>query len=112
MAWVFPASGGFFVSFMSGNSIRLAVDVIERLAFALTAAALIGAFVVGVAATQGEVSPHLAAQHLAAQPHSAVPPLALLPVVFAMGAVNLMFGDGGNVRIGLTYMTGTLVKIG
>jgi len=33
-------------------------------------------------------------------------------VAFAMGAVNLMFEADGEVRVGLTYMTGTLVKLG
>ena len=37
---------------------------------------------------------------------------ALLLAAFAMGAENATFEEGGEVRIGLTYMTGTLVKIG
>ena len=43
----------------------------------------------------------------------AIPPLlAFVPVAFAMGAMNMMFEVKGEVRIGLTYMTGTLVKFG
>ena len=40
--------GGFFVSFMSGNSTRLAVGLSEHVADALTAGGLIASFVVGV----------------------------------------------------------------
>jgi uncharacterized membrane protein YoaK (UPF0700 family) len=39
--------------------------------------------------------------------HLAVPLLA-----FAMGAENTVFSEDGEVRIGLTYMTGALVKLG
>ena len=42
--------GGFFVSFMSGNSTRLAVGLIERSHDAGVAAGLIGLFVIGVIA--------------------------------------------------------------
>lgn len=33
-------------------------------------------------------------------------------VAFAMGAGNLLVEENGDVRVGLTYMTGTLVKLG
>jgi uncharacterized membrane protein YoaK (UPF0700 family) len=33
-------------------------------------------------------------------------------MVLAMGAENTVFAEDGEVRIGLTYMTGTLVKLG
>lgn len=33
-------------------------------------------------------------------------------MVLAMGAENAVFAEDGEVRIGLTYMTGTLVKLG
>ena len=38
-------------------------------------------------------------------------PAALL-LALAMGAENTIFAEGGEVRLGLTYMTGALVKIG
>ncbi|MDP9164215.1 MAG: DUF1275 family protein, partial [Pseudomonadota bacterium] len=44
----FLGTGGFFVSFMSGNSTRLAVGVARNAAFAATALALVAAFVTGV----------------------------------------------------------------
>ena len=33
-------------------------------------------------------------------------------LAFAMGAENTVFAEDGEVRIGLTYMTGALVKLG
>jgi uncharacterized membrane protein YoaK (UPF0700 family) len=39
-------------------------------------------------------------------------PGAFLLVSFAMGAENMVFQRNGDVAFGLTYMTGTLVRIG
>jgi uncharacterized membrane protein YoaK (UPF0700 family) len=121
----FLASKGFFVSFMSGNSTRLAVGTVERATDAAAALALITIFVVGVvigslvgrragrhqrssvialvACTLG-LAALLAALNL---PHAALGLMAL-----AMGAENAIFEAEGEVQIGLTYMTGTLVKFG
>ncbi len=111
----FIGSGGFFLSFMSGNSTRLAVGTAERAAWVLLPLALILAFVVGVMLAEGrrrillQVALLLAAGALLA-PH--VRWLALLLVAMAMGAENLVFASGKDVSFGLTYMTGTLVKLG
>jgi uncharacterized membrane protein YoaK (UPF0700 family) len=40
------------------------------------------------------------------------PWLAAIAMALAMGAENAVFEIDGEVRIGLTYMTGTLVKLG
>lgn len=121
----FLASKGFFVSFMSGNSTRLAVGTVERAADASAALALIAIFVIGVVV--GSLVGRRAGRHqrssvialvaaslsiaalLAAvgQPHAALGLMA-----FAMGAENAIFEAEGEVQIGLTYMTGTLVKFG
>jgi uncharacterized membrane protein YoaK (UPF0700 family) len=121
----FLASKGFFVSFMSGNSTRLAVGTVERAADAAAALALIGIFVVGVVI--GSLVGRRAGRHqrssvialvagalgVAAllaglnQAHAALGLMAL-----AMGAENAIFEAEGEVQIGLTYMTGTLVKFG
>ena len=37
---------------------------------------------------------------------------AMVVVAIAMGAENTVFAEAGEVRIGLTYMTGALVKLG
>ena len=124
-AIAFVQLGGFFVSFMSGNSTRLGVGIVESAASAALAGALIAAFVGGVAA--GSVAGHVAGGHrrttvlllvgallaAAAGVHLAgglIP--ATLVMALAMGAVNAVFEREGEVRIGLTYMTGSLVRLG
>ena len=121
----FLGTGGFFVSFMSGNSTRLAVGVARNAAFAATALGLIAAFVTGVmiAALLGQrAGPRRAPAvlilvtallALAAILAPLAPPLATFAVVaVAMGAVNMVLDGKGDVRLGVTYMTGTLVRIG
>ena len=118
--------GGFFVSFMSGNSTRLGVGVATgQWATARTALALIGLFVTGV------VLGALVARGVGEARRSAILALeaALLALaaalismgfdaagvaamVLAMGAENAVFQRNGDVGVGLTYMTGALVKIG
>jgi uncharacterized membrane protein YoaK (UPF0700 family) len=53
--------GGFFVSFMSGNSTRLAVGVAEGSRHAAIAASLIAFFIIGVIA--GSIAGRLAGPH-------------------------------------------------
>jgi uncharacterized membrane protein YoaK (UPF0700 family) len=117
--------GGFFVSFMSGNSTRLGVGLAQANPQAAVAAALIGCFLVGVVA--GSLAGHFAgarrrpavlllvAALLAAAAtlgELGADRLALGVIAAAMGAENAVFAANGEVRIGLTYMTGTLVKLG
>jgi uncharacterized membrane protein YoaK (UPF0700 family) len=122
----FLASGGFFVSFMSGNSTRLGVGLADYMSAASTAASLIAAFVSGVviaALVKKRLSPRfrqsgvMAISATGLTIASAITPLAppiasCLAIALAMGAINLLFEEDGDVRIGLTYMTGTLVKLG
>lgn len=121
----FLSADGFFVSFMSGNTTRLAVEAAQGWQRAATPALLIGGFICGVAggsalgiwtgrwrkpAVVGLVAMLLlAAAALKTGGHHA-PVLALL--VLAMGAINNTFQRDGEVAIGLTYMTGALVKFG
>lgn len=120
----FLMTGGYFVSFMSGNSTRLGVGIVRAASEALLAASLVGAFVAGVAlgAVIRRVSRRAEASILAViaallglcayfaggQTQLA----AALLLASAMGAENTIFAEGGEVRIGLTYMTGALVKVG
>ena len=122
----FLGSGGLFVSFMSGNSTRMAIGVAEETALALAAAALIALFVSGVflniMATAKITFAHrkvVAISGVAALLLGAagckwagfdVSATGLLCV--AMGASNTIFRRDGEVSIGVTYMTGTLVKLG
>lgn len=125
-AIAFITLGGFFVSFMSGNTTRLGVGLVDEAAHAAMAAGLIGAFVAGVAA--GSLTGHAAGGRrrrpavlllvagvlaAAAGLGAAGRPLAAAALMaMAMGAENAVFERDGEVHIGLTYMTGTLVKLG
>ncbi|WP_404710043.1 YoaK family protein [Sphingomonas sp. MMS24-J13] len=120
----FSQLGGFFVSFMSGNSTRLAVGTVTDLAAARTAGGLVGAFVIGVIA--GSFAAAAAGRHRkpvilllvslllagAALTDMIVGRSAALFLAAAMGAENAVFQRDGEVSIGVTYMTGTLVKFG
>ncbi len=124
-AIAFVQLGGFFVSFMSGNSTRLGVGLFEAPNSALLAASLIGAFVAGVILGAfvnrggGErngprvllaVAALLALAATLAGMHATL--AAMLLLAAAMGAENAVFHREGEVSIGVTYMTGTLVKLG
>jgi len=123
-AAAFIELGGFFVSFMSGNTTRLGVGLAGNLGHAATAAGLVIAFVSGVAV--GSLVGRRSGRHrrpivlilvatllaLAALLGGLGAGAALTVMALAMGAENAVFEQDGEVRIGLTYMTGTLVKIG
>jgi len=124
-AIAFVHLGGFFVSFMSGNSTRLGVGLADAPQQAVVAASLIAAFVAGVvlgtfvnrnADERGgprvllTVAAVLALAAAFANLH--VEALAIGLLAAAMGAENAVFHRDGEVSIGVTYMTGTLVKLG
>lgn len=122
----FLNTGGFFVSFMTGNSTRLGVAAgTLNIQHALLALGVIFCFVFGLAggtlvagrSTRRKrrrvlllVSLLLALATFAWVFH--VPRLGLASVVMAMGAVNAVFHQDGEISIGLTYMTGVIVKVG
>ena len=121
----FLATGGFFLSFMSGNSTRLGVGLAGSGGDAAIAASLIAAFVLGV--MTGTLTGRAARRwHRPAVLLLLASVLALaatmaghgwhwpafLATAFAMGSENTVFEADGEVRISLTYMTGNLVKIG
>lgn len=119
--------GGHFISFMSGNSTQLAVglasgnqDVVWLLG------SIISLFVVGCMV--GVWARHFAAGRFAATAVLMLVTLllfcaavsnekgwayaAIACMTLAMGAENAIFHRNGEVVVGLTYMTGTLVKVG
>ena len=118
--------GGLFVSFMSGNSTRLAVGLEAQSGVALLAALLIGSFVGGViagslvsaavperqrkAAVLAVVALTLTAA--AASRYALGGTIVVASMAAAMGCANTVFQREGEVSIGVTYMTGTLVKLG
>ena len=116
---------GFFVSFMSGNSTRLAVGLAQGVRRnILIAGGLIGLFVLGVIVGElvrrplrrrrsrllGIVALLLALAALAASLGSE--PAAIALATLALGAENAVMQRAGTISIGVTYMTGTLVKLG
>jgi uncharacterized membrane protein YoaK (UPF0700 family) len=124
-AIAFLELGGFFVSFMSGNSTRLGVGLAALSGQAAVAGGLIGAFVSGVvigdlagckagrrrrAAVLSLVTAMLAAAAVAGVVDGLW--IAVGTAAAAMGAANAVFERDGEVSIGVTYMTGTLVKGG
>lgn len=121
----FLRSGGFFVSFMSGNSTRAGVGLATQGAAALMAFGLIAAFVTGVTLST-LLARRLGARRpmvllllialvlgLAALSAPVLPlPLTLLLIACAMGAENVVLAGEEEVQIGVTYMTGALVRMG
>lgn len=120
----FLSLGGFFISFMSGNSTRLAVGLAGLPTEALIAGRLIASFVVGVmlgtlvgAWMQRARRPAVlllvgGLLAVAALLEGVEIHVAMMFAAAAMGAENTTFERDGEVSIGLTYMTGTLVKLG
>jgi uncharacterized membrane protein YoaK (UPF0700 family) len=123
----FLSLDGFFVSFMSGNSTRFAVGLIDGGSWnlALIPLGIIALFVLGV--VLGRIIRHYhknmpstavlvfmsAALSVAGLAYEVNTPAVALPLmVIAMGAANNIFVREGEVSIGVTYMTGALVKLG
>lgn len=118
--------GGLFVSFMSGNSTRLGVSLQEgHWREALETVGLIALFVAGAGAGNlivlGRASYRqtfvLLAEGLllvgAALSYGfGFSALSISLIVFAMGLENAVFFTGGAGGIGLTYITGALVRVG
>jgi uncharacterized membrane protein YoaK (UPF0700 family) len=118
--------GGLFVSFMSGNSTRMGVAIAyAHWQTAAQALGLIALFVIGAAAGSLIVLGHgahrqpfvlLAEALLLAAAALAYtfgqPSLAVAAIVLAMGLENAVFQIHGGAGLGLTYVTGALVKVG
>jgi uncharacterized membrane protein YoaK (UPF0700 family) len=125
-AVAFSSFAGFFASFMSGNSTRLGVAILAGVEGEIwTAAGLLLGFVSGVmggaiavraAGVRGREAVMLLVTALLALAALCVGfgprPLGLVLLAGAMGAENAVFLRDGEVRVGLTYMTGTLVRFG
>jgi uncharacterized membrane protein YoaK (UPF0700 family) len=119
--------GGLFVSFMSGNSTQLGVGLGRgQWLAAAEAGAVIGMFVLGAFA--GElIAIRAGAQHrrvvllieavllatVLIFPHQAGEfSAAAIPMTLALGLQNAVLHRVGNRKVGLTYVTGTLVRFG
>ncbi len=123
----FRTLGGYFVSFMSGNSTRLGVNFSEfELSYAsfiplaiivlFTLGVMAGAIIRGQALRRKEafvlgfVSLCLVAAALLSLWN--ITTASIIFMILGMGASNNVFMKEGEVSIGVTYMTGTLVKLG
>jgi uncharacterized membrane protein YoaK (UPF0700 family) len=118
--------GGLFVSFMSGNSTRLGVSLAEENWWnAAAALGLIVLFVIGAAAGSLIVLGRGANRQpwvllaeaallvlAALYNHIGLPNVAIAAIVLAMGLENAVFQIDGGAGLGLTYVTGALVKVG
>ena len=118
--------GGLFVSFMSGNSTRMGVSLADgQWLSALEALGLIVLFVAGAAVGSLIVlgrSAHRQAGLLLTEAlllvaaalahHLGQQALAVAAIVLAMGLENAVFQIDGGAGLGLTYVTGALVKVG
>lgn len=132
-ATAFTHSAGYFVTFMTGNAQRAMLGFFRAEDWlSVSAALLLMAFLGGV------VSASLCRRHIwSTRPHGATVlttlslviatvlditveggpalPLPFLPiafVTFGIGALNTTFVKDGEVSIPLSYVTGTLVKLG
>jgi len=118
--------GGLFVSFMSGNSTRLGVSLADGQWE--TAAGAFGLIVLFVAGAAGG-SLLVLGRGLHRQPWVLFaealllaiaalayalrqPTVAIAAIVLAMGLENAVFQIHGGAGLGLTYVTGALVKVG
>ncbi len=118
--------GGLFVSFMSGNSTRMGVSIADgQFLAAAEAFGLIVLFVLGAAAgslivlgrsrraqswlllAEGALLAVAGGCH-----RQGLDNLAVAAIVMAMGLENAVFQIGGGAGLGLTYVTGALVKVG
>jgi uncharacterized membrane protein YoaK (UPF0700 family) len=123
----FLALGGYFISFMSGNSTQLAVGLatgegaavlqLSGIVFLFVMGTMLGTLVRHFSKAISPVAMVLSLVTLllncAALSHEMG--WSLLTIGFmtmAMGAENAVFQRNGDVVVGLTYMTGTLVKVG
>jgi uncharacterized membrane protein YoaK (UPF0700 family) len=118
--------GGLFVSFMSGNSTRMGVSLADgHWHDAAQALGLIVLFVIGAACGSLIVLGRGANRQpwvllvealllVAAAVADAfgVPGVAIAAIVLAMGLENAVFQIDGGAGLGLTYVTGALVKAG
>ncbi|CAJ1505965.1 YoaK family protein [[Mycobacterium] kokjensenii] len=131
-ATAYTHSEGYFVTFMTGNAGRAVLGLFtENQWLSISAAALLVAFISGVVVASlchrhlWRSRPHgalrlTAASLLAATvvdwieggPTLPVPLLPILLVAFGVGALNTTFVRNGEVSIPLSYVTGTVVKLG
>lgn len=122
----FVVAGGYFTSFMSGNTTRLGVELGTAPALAVLPLALIASFLAGVvggALLRRRVAEGKSKRALltvvagmlggaCALIFAGFEQGFLLLAACAMGIANNVFSRDGEVTVGVTYMTGALVRFG
>lgn len=116
---------GYFLSFMSGNSTRSSAALVSGdIRGWVLAMAFVGSFVLGVMVATLLTSRAARYRRPRVMYLSAILLLSAALIgdqqgiltacllAAAMGAVNVSYTRSGEVSLGLTYMTGTLVKLG
>ncbi|MCO6388381.1 DUF1275 domain-containing protein [Aliihoeflea sp. 40Bstr573] len=124
-AVAFIELGGYFVSFMTGNSVQIGTGLAEHASAVILPLSLVALFVAGVVASSLAVHKAgrfrapatllLVAALLSAAAFAAAEGrswIAIACMALAMGSENAVFQRNGEVSIGVTYMTGALVKMG
>lgn len=132
-AAAFTHSEGYFVTFMTGNAGRAVLGVFnDNQWLSISAAALLFSFLAGVVTASllrryvwpsqphGALLPTAAALVAATLldwlveggPSLPLPLLPILLVAFGVGSLNTTFVRDGEVSIPLSYVTGTVVKMG
>ncbi|WP_223519743.1 MULTISPECIES: YoaK family protein [Nocardia] len=132
-AAAFMHTAGYFVTFMTGNTERAVLGYFhDEPDMALAAAGLLTSFLSGVV-----VASWCRRRYWSGHPHgatllttvclalasvidileyqTATEPIGLLPIMFVafgVGALNTSFVQNGEVSVPLSYVTGTLVKLG
>ncbi|AWH94748.1 YoaK family protein [Dietzia psychralcaliphila] len=125
----FLVVGGYFVSFMSGNSTRMVVDLTEGdyggagIAAIVLVSFFLGAVAGAVVTRRRNLDDRPAVLGLVAflllsalALHRITPaeivgvPVSMAVVAASMGAMNSVFHSRGEVSLGVTYMTGAVVK--
>lgn len=125
----FLVVGGYFVSFMSGNSTRMVVGLAEGdysgagIAVVVLVSFFLGAVAGAVVTRRRNLDDRpavlglvavllLAGLALHALTTAAIVgvPVSMAVVAASMGAMNSVFHSGGEVSLGVTYMTGAVVK--
>lgn len=125
-ALAFTSLGGFFASFMSGNSTRLGVGLGSggagdaAMALALVMSFVSGVIVASVIARRYAAHPRESTMVVVTALLTAAATMATLdpgPVVLiflamAMGCENGVLNRDGQASFGVTYLSGTLVRLG
>ena len=112
---------GLFVSFMSGNTTALGVAVARANAgragelagvVALFVAGVVGGSLLHHRAGRGGNSLILSLLAALLTLAYALPPVAIASLALGMGALNATVHQVGRVKVSLTFVTGTLVRVG